>query len=259
MVRALLDGRKTQTRRVLKPPYGTMERTGYGAWKPICTTFFPGDRLWVREAFCEFHPAGVQEGRFSIDGQAGIPGPPSVRYRVIYRADGDPVRVWHCDGFPYRTTAGPRDALAAKYPGVCSDFPGWYSPIHMPRWASRLTLTVTDVRVQRVQDISETDAVAEGVYRSEPTAEDYEWKRAYDAENGYDSGPLEGVWLAPGTRRGYGGTKEQRNQEQWGPTAAFAFRCLWNSLHGPDAWDANPWVAAITFTVERRNIDAGQP
>ena len=96
----------------------------------------------------------------------------------------------------------------------------WRPSIHMPRWASRLTLTVTDVRVQRLQEISEEDARAEGAY------------------------PCEGGWS-------YGGSPLA------GTTARGAFYCLWNSLHGPDAWSANPWVCALTFTVDRRNIDAG--
>lgn len=80
----------------------------------------------------------------------------------------------------------------------------------MPRWASRLTLIVTDVRVQRLQDISRGDAMGEGC-------------------------PFQN--MADGD-----------DPREW-------FRALWNSLHGPDAWDANPWVCALTFTVHRCNID----
>ena len=91
----------------------------------------------------------------------------------------------------------------------------WRYPIHMPRWASRLTLTVTDVRVQRVQEISEDDARSEG-FGSLITTVDK---------------------LGPSI------------------TARDGFREIWNSIHGPGAWDANPWVAAISFTVHRCNID----
>jgi hypothetical protein len=84
----------------------------------------------------------------------------------------------------------------------------------MPRWASRLTLIVTDVRVQRLQDISEEDARAEGIFTP---------------EIGYV------------------------NLGKKAPVIQYAM--LWNSLHGPDAWDANPWVSAITFTVHHGNID----
>jgi len=91
----------------------------------------------------------------------------------------------------------------------------WRPSIYMPRWASRLTLLVTDVRVQRLQDISEADAIAEGII---PTANSQTIDCATER-------PSDG------------------------------FRALWNSIHGPEAWDANPWVAAISFDVVRANID----
>jgi hypothetical protein len=178
MVRALIKGRKTQTRRALKGKSGVLAarsvmRQGLHwmgleydrAW-PLRLPYAPGDRLWVREAIDK------------------VSEPGNVFYRADYEAEyGE---------------APPR---------------GWRPSIHMPRWASRLTLAVTDVRVQRLQEISEADARAEGVDISQ--------------------------------------------QAQWGGlTHRFPFECLWNSLHGPDAWDANPWVCALTFTVERRNIDA---
>ncbi|MEC7763341.1 MAG: hypothetical protein VX874_15675 [Pseudomonadota bacterium] len=254
MVRALLDGRKTQTRRVLKPQPPSVEAVhdmagiGYdwhppkesgSPWRPvgpvwavrkmmgrepsISLPYAPGDLLWVREAWAQHHPAGVQRGRFSIAGTAGIPGPPSVKYRVIYRADGDPERVWHCIDYPYRTTDGPRDEIDAKHPDVCSEFPGWHPSIHMPRWASRLTLRVTDVRVQRVQEITNSDAVAEGI------------ERVHEPQEGF---------------RDYSGSE---------PVVAMrpSFRTLWDRLNAPRGygWDANPWCAAYTFEVIRQNVD----
>jgi hypothetical protein len=92
----------------------------------------------------------------------------------------------------------------------------------MPRWASRLTLTVTDVRVQRVQEISEADAVAEGVESDSDGWRDY-----------------------------------QMPNTQCCGTALESFRTLWDSLNAPRGygWDANPFVAAYTFTVARQNID----
>lgn len=239
MIRALLEGKKSQTRRVLKPQPAHLQvydwkgkrlhdseyrhwcwngNVGADSWDDITVQlgpflpYAPGQLLWVRETWAEHHPAGIQEGRYSIKGRAGIPGPPGVEYRVIYRADGDPLRVWHCEGYPYRTVKGPRDEIDAKHPEVCSEMPGWTPSIHMPRWASRLTLEVTEVRVQRVQDISEADAEAEGV-------------------RGNASGP----W-------GCEGLVED-------------FADLWNSIHGPDAWDRNPWVAAITFKTHHQNVD----
>jgi hypothetical protein len=117
--------------------------------------------------------------------------------------------------------AEPGDAPPWNLPA----FQLWRSPIFCPRWASRLTLTVTEVRVQRLQEISEDDAVAEGVERLNGT------------------GPNRfSVWLGDG----------------WfnDPSAQECFARLWRDIHGPDAWEANPWVVAISFTVQHGNIDA---
>lgn len=193
MVRALLDWRKTQTRRVLKPqPHGTLvsvsrdkwmseepsEATGgmrqVDPWRPL--PYAPGDRLWVREAW----RVGSNYDH--------LPPRDLPDTRIVYAAT---------DGYSSR----PRPS------------------IHMPRRFSRLTLTVTDVLVQRLQEISEEDARAEGV----------EATRVTEAE----------ILAAP--------------------SFIPIFRGLWNSLHGPDAWAANPWVCAISFTVEKRNIDEVRP
>ena len=208
---ALLAGRKTQHRAIIKP-------------QP-CVEAVAG-RFWVRENWrTPFVPD------IDVDGQRRAP--PAAKLdpeltTIEYAADG-------------------KHTLNAKT----------RSSIHMPRWASRLTLIVESVKVERLQDISAEDAIAEGIYYDPPTAEDYEWNACYCEENGGDpTEPMEGVWRAPGTRQGWGPTKAQKESEQWGPTAAFAFRCLWNYIHGADAWEANPFVAAIIFRVIKANIDA---
>lgn len=182
MIRAMLDGRKSQTRRVLKPPYGTLELTRNG-WKPIYTKAFKGDRLWVREAHSTHNAHGT-------DRQDGKRWGPWGGLPTAVSPDGDRI-AYYREGFDR-----------------CG-FSSWRPSIHMPRWASRLTLIVTDVRVQRLQGITEADAIREGVTLVEESLED----------------PRE------------------------------AFRALWNSIHGPDAWDANPWVAAISFETRKCNID----
>lgn len=190
MVRALLAGTKTQTRRVCKEPWGTQEWVG-GEWRPI-PRYAPGDRLWVREAwmvrseFDHLSPARIasEEGSKSAIG-------------VWYAANDD------------------------EY--VLIELGRLRSPIHMPRWASRLTLLVTEVRVQRLHDITFADA------------------RAEDCDPGYRE---EAPDCADPTCRG------SHEGELW------HYRAIWNSIHGPGAWDLNPWVAAITFTVHRQNIDA---
>lgn len=186
MVNAILSGRKSMTRRILKPPYGTLEYLGNGNWKPICTRFFRGDRLWCREGLvC----ATENMGEFA-----------SFADVVCYAEDGSTaLRDYQMVKWPWK-----RETLNARF---------------MPRWASRLTLIVTDVRVQRLQDISNEDAIAEG---TEPHGH---------AFTGY--GKQSDVWMAP----------------------YYSFAIIWTSIHGPDAWDANPWVAAISFETRKCNID----
>jgi hypothetical protein len=201
MVRALLEGRKTQTRRIYKVPAGSYVEQGRVwamtdgcAYGDKALPYAPGDRLYVREAHALW---ADDESRRAAQLIEGSDDP------CIYRAD------FH-DGADCLAMGGDR----------------WRPSIHMPRWASRITLTVTEVRVQRLQDISEADAVAEGIQKGEPTGE--------------LSRLLGCVWGFDGFRYS---------------NPVVAYRDLWNSLHGPDAWDANPWVVAVSFTVERRNID----
>jgi hypothetical protein len=188
MVRALLDGRKTQTRRLIK-------EWRYGEPR---LPYRPGDRLYAREAHALV---------------------PSSAYRM---SPGVPYAVNDEDGYQACVY---REGWERSNPGT-----GWRPSIHMPRWASRLTLTVTEVRVQRLQEISEEDAVAEGVET------------------------LPGYWVRERAHLG-------EESGDWIPDQppVPAFRDLWNSLHGPDAWDANPWVVAVTFTVDHRNIDSLSP
>lgn len=128
----------------------------------------------------------------------------------------------------------------------------------MPRWASRITLVVTDVRVQRLQEISEEDAIAEGVIRQDPTPEDEEWNQRWCEEEGIAADPLAPVWVAPGTRQGFGARPDD---PKWGPTPEFAFRLLWDSLNAARgySWASNPWVAAYTFRPILGNVDTVAP
>jgi hypothetical protein len=94
----------------------------------------------------------------------------------------------------------------------------------MPRWASRITLEVIGTKLERLQSISADDIVAEGA------------KESFDSERAAIRGPFA--------------------RDAWEEKAQYAFEALWESLHGVGAWDANPEVVAISFKVERRNIDA---
>lgn len=215
MVRALLDGRKTQTRRIVRPvmlpgvnpkfsdlkahPHG---KHGEGRWmihgseeasEPFRVPFAPGDRLYVREAFALV--GAVDPGW------------------MLYRASGyDEECARH--GFD-------------NPPPECEV--RWKPSIHMPRWASRLWLTVTDVRVERVGAISEADAIAEGI-SERPCVGPYRGPDATYWSADFDHGELSRT------------------------TPVHAFAALWNSLHtNPgETWDANPWVVAVTFEVEEK-------
>lgn len=199
MVRALLEGRKTQTRRVLLPPDHIEGPSAiydaFHGWQwlnaaedfnePIDLRFRPGDRLWVKETW------------------RPLPGFSNWDMRIRYAVDDAELLLEDGDV----DTGDWNWPKAAKIGNVSSLF--------MPRWASRLTLAVTDVRVQRVQDISHEDAAAEG---------------------------CRGVGKYPG---------------DFEVTPRDQFRDLWNRLNEKRGfgWDANPWVVALTFTVEHRNID----
>ena len=196
MVRAILDGRKTQTRRVLKPQ-PTIHRSGdcsiHGHrgdvdylmreiapkfWGPCCV----GDRLWVRETFSGPHRLGAMPPReWELENTFNV-------VRLWYWADGNP------------------------------DSGDWTRPkpsIHMPRWVSRITLEVTGVRVERLQEISEKDAAAEGIEPYVP-----------HPDGGSNAFTQDSCWYRAN------------------------FEDLWGSINGKkpgDRWENNPWIAVIEF------------
>lgn len=177
MVRAILEGRKTQTRRVVKPQPTEIDgqlrtqsamllaaifgreatKADEESFAPKCPYGVPGDRLWCKETFAH-----------------GAMGP-------IYRADwGEPVG----NNYPaHRTAAWLSEIQKACGADVLSH--EWKSPIHMPRWASRITLEIESVRVERLQDISEADAMAE--LGANPSG-------TYPAEFGYHNRLFADLW-----------------------------------------------------------------
>lgn len=195
MVRAIMDGRKTQTRRIVKPqpvnqlvyvdghaPNGDQylcewveEGAGYDALRK-CPYGTIGDRLWVRESWMPLWDAG--DGSYTCLPPTGCEYTPDI---IKYRADGEK----------------PKNFAAS-----------WRHARYMPRVASRLTLEITDIRVERLQDISNNDAIDEGC-----------------------SG-----------ERWHEGDGNEGQVEPWEQ-----FRDLWESINGPDSWTANPWVWAISF------------
>jgi hypothetical protein len=193
-VRATLASTMTQMRRVVKP----------AGWDP----------------------AGAEYGKQRLGAHPNAPKMGLQAY--FHHIESD---TWHGVGCPYgqpgerlwgRETwaqLGDGDiARKATWPDAAhldDPEPKWRPSAHMPRWASRITLEVTGVRVERLQDISEADAIAEGCTRN---------------HNGY-------FW---------GGPHEAYGLKQMA-TAVSAYRTVWESIHGPNTWDANPWVWVIEF------------
>ena len=222
MVRAILDGRKTQTRRIVQDPRGLYAHLGNKSVHPAVTSIvhvangifvqqasdalkqqyvstfpfhplkFPsgqvGDRLYVRETFyCDhtFYPDGTP------DACQGTPltmeeKRAELLAEMYYRADGEP---------PFEDPTPVR----------------WTPSIHMPKWAARIWLEITDVRVERLQAISQADAIAEGGPPSHSSID------RVSHQFGFPDFP-----------------------RSW-------FGQLWQSVYGVDSWNSNPWVWAITF------------
>lgn len=202
MVRALLNGSKTQTRRIVKLPHanplGKWEvfpwggpnggRTREGHTVPfqnaishsrtgeihLCPHGQPGDRLWVRETHLNWWKLAADNNT------------PEFSHVAAFAADG------------YELQSGEK----------------WIPSIHMLRAASRITLEIVSVRVERLQEISEPDAVAEGIEFS-------------------DDVPFNSGYFAPGSHEAM--------------SAADAYRALWEYINGAGAWDANPWVWVVEF------------
>lgn len=216
MVRAILEGRKTVTRRAVKPqpevrmvdmigPMLTFKNKRGGHWLypnakaqiiADCPYGKPGDRLWVRETFALL---GNEDG-CCIDWQDNLVKGDERGAARIYRASCPPGD-YGLNQIPAKAEWKP-DTEAMEYDGA------WRPSIHMPRWASRILLEITDVRVERLQDISRADIRAEGLQCPPELASD-------------DVSP---------------------NYRDWYPAA---WRELWESTGGN--WDANPWVWVVEF------------
>jgi hypothetical protein len=167
MVRALLDGSKTQTRRVFN---SGVPLTIDGVLANKCPYGQVGDQLWVRETFCDVYGSGGNEHR--------------RKKEVMYRADGE------------------------TDPNVV---PRWTPSLHMPRWASRITLEITSVRVERLHDLSAADALAEGIIQL--------------PDGGYSVADT----------RHYSDSPDE------------SYASLWESINGAGSWDLNPYVWVIGF------------
>lgn len=213
MVRALLDGRKTMTRRIVKPQpvlerdllepdnpnaflfavktdVGTTQMLGRKNFTERFCPHQPSDRMWVKETFntCGGKP--------------------------FYRASGEMHADWK-----------------------------WKPSIFMPRWASRITLELTSVRVERVQDITETDAKSEGLVS---------WKSGYPRSTGCPPAGYITLWSTAELKGWTPAGRESPVQ---------AYRSLWDSLNAKRGfrWETNPWVWAISFKVIKPTTAPGDP
>ena len=225
MVRAILAGTKTQTRRAVKPQPRILAGELL-CWKDDaltddqmavrCPYGQPGDRLWVRETWqvaretLDYETGGeydvwewpdeLGDPRQFLNGDARF----GTKAGLFYAADGkdkNSSAFYDQTGFDNNTILARREI-------------NWRPSIHMPRWASRILLEVTAVRVERLQDISIEDAKAEGAW---PDSSVVDRCMAYF---GIDA-------LAVNPR--------------------LAFRMVWEQINGPGAWDANPWVWVVEF------------
>jgi len=229
MVRAILQGRKTQTRRIIKPqppewidrlhggelskraPYEIVDDDlgirGKGFQDDQDNLYRcpweVGARIWVRETF---------RLPVTFDNQS----PSEVGRKCVesgYSQPWCPIK-FEADGYTYAAD-------------LLRDFGGDWGKtrvsIHMPRWMSRMVCTVTSVRVERLQGITEADAMAEGVERIDLSPREI---------NGMQVHPLTSSYFA-------------------------AFVELWRSINGPESWSSNPWVWVVEFAKVDALTDGG--
>ena len=211
MVRALLDGTKTQTRRVVKTKYidAAPPVHFYRFLRESCPYGQPKDELWVRENGWE---RPERTPKMMHDG--ADTWPPYQYDAVDHQGDIDyQLKEW---GWKRRPS------------------------IHMPRWASRITLEITGIRVERLQEISEADAIAEGcVPRLSGT-----WWQGY---RDFDEDLMHQQWQGEAPPDWMIEPHKMKPTPWLDRTAKQAYETLWDQINGPGAWAANPWVWCIEF------------
>jgi hypothetical protein len=208
-VRAILEGRKTQFRRVVKPQFDVMNYPGSDAqftnfrgkqwWfnsqtthpghiSKACPYGQPGDRLWVKETW-------------AWDGEI------TDHEEVLWKADSD---------YTIEERGGN----------------SWLSPVQMPRWASRITLEIVSVRVERLQEIRGEDALKEGI-------EHIEVGTRFECFKNY-------VFKTAHPKHGTAITDEQHRIRGYSSACA-SYMSIWESINGPGSWYDNPWVWVVEF------------
>lgn len=218
MIRALIEGRKTQTRRIIKPqphilpclheppkgePFWCVFNGDEIAYK-VRVPYAVGDLLWVRETwkYYDWTEDGAPCVEYAADNATGWPSPSEDWYERLDSA-------WADLSVPENYDINNRACDQHCRPSI-----------FMPRWASRLTLEVINVRVLRLWEISEADAKAEGCAGCLGPNPDF--------------------------------------PDEWDPTPREEFQDLWNSInkkHPGCSWADNPWICALTFSVRKGNVD----
>lgn len=219
MVRALIEGRKSQTRRLAWRdkkhfegfPVGTVtdiERVPT-SWQRVRS----GDRLWVREHWT-FINMLEERGRYEACIGYDADGPELPNRPIIRITRADYERLWNRKRDNWTKRKNPS--------------------IHMPRWASRITLTVTEVRRQRLSDITDADALAEGIVEVQSELNGTPYRR----------------YLVPGVEH-----RLKEFPELSRETAREMYAAFWDTLHGSGEWLKDPEVVAISFRAALGNID----
>ncbi len=241
MVRAILDGRKTQTRLIVKPVghdegFVIVERDDKTLWPwrsddgesmfttiggltheiPMsCPYGHPGERLWVKENFFIGEDLGEGWEPWMLQGDR-------FRYYCFGGDEGYDVPLEYLVPRRTRETHN-NEGTAEHWRGF-----GPISSLFMPRWASRILLEITDVRVERLQDITSDDAVSEGL-------------------KGITKDGCLVKYGLPDTD-GFPGTDDFGwPWKAWCVNPVDAYRRLWEQINGAGSWEENPWVWCISF------------
>ncbi|WP_236237823.1 hypothetical protein [Pseudomonas faucium] len=238
MVLAIVAGRKTVTRREIKPRMRSadtqfeLHQQPDGSWRPlhtfdescmdaqgtehpiVCPYGRTGDRLWVRETWLE---DPEDDGTWAYTQHMGCKGSPLSDIPKRFQ------KPEHCI---FRASWEGPDML-------------WRPSIHMPRWASRILLEVTDVRVERLQDINDEQAQAEGMVYTDFGLQERPGRASIDGGKTFH--PLK-PQQAPGWHAG-----DATHPDQCLDRARWAFANLWEKINGENSWDANPWVWVVEF------------
>ena len=243
MVRAIIDGRKTQTRRIMEvqpesDQFGLLRITdstrrgdiGKYHWAESnatgnhmrsklfsCPFGAVGDRIWVRETWSDVNLEGIPAVAYRADGD-------------VYSPMDDESFLDEDGAFNYDDPRVTKYHFAAWYSDLIEGIEGdWRPSIHMPRWASRILLEITDVRVELLNAISEEDAQREGVHTEV-------WDQTVVARNYAARDEFFQFW-----------SEDMPHYVEMNQLYRSSFRSLWESIYGAESLNANPWVWAIEF------------